>query len=64
MKINGIEITEDNRATEYVMPSDKEGMRILGSWHQWFCDTGIESEVHLTKYGYAVYRLGLLPIEA
>jgi len=62
--VDGIAICEENRFSEYVLPDDADGIRILRSWQQWLASSGVPSVRPLTGRGYAIYRNGLIPIDA
>jgi hypothetical protein len=59
MIVDGIEITEQNRFSNYVREKDKAGLRDLEAWIEHFKRDGIKAVLAFTKHGYAVYRVGL-----
>jgi hypothetical protein len=58
--LHGIPITEDNRFSEFVRPSDKAGREALEAWRLSFARAGITSVITITDKGFALYRLGLI----
>jgi hypothetical protein len=61
--VNGIEITEENRFSNFVREKDKGALEDLRKWVEHFKKAGIEAVLGFTKQGYAVYRLGLESVD-
>jgi phosphopantetheinyl transferase (holo-ACP synthase) len=61
-KIDGIDIIEVNRFSEYIKPKDKDGMTALTRWQEWFKSRNIQSVISLTDKGFALYREGMIDI--
>jgi hypothetical protein len=57
--VDGIEICEQNRFTNYVREKDKSSLRDLECWVQHFAKGGIKAVIGFSQHGYAVYRVGL-----
>lgn len=58
MKLNGIEICDENRFTKYVRHKAD-----LDCWRDWFVQRGIPYVIVNNNGGYAIYRNGLIPID-